>query len=105
MERWKERLVKAIGIEMPGLVEPATVARNAVSRVEAQAGKDMRGDLGTLLRRRRVDRVHAPEIRRQQSEEPQLSGDPPRPQRPARGRCPRGTGTDKRPHQQPQLRT
>src|SRR5262249_8604260 len=62
---------------MAGLVEPVTVARNAVRRVEAQAGEDMRGDLGTFLWRGRPDRVHAPEIGRQQSKEPQLPGDPP----------------------------
>ena len=79
LEVLQKALVKAIRLEMSGFVEPAPVARNTVSRVEAQAGKNMRGDLGTFLGRTRVDRVHTAEIRRQQPEEPQLAGDPQRP--------------------------
>ena len=72
----QKAFVKAIGLEVSGFVEPVPVARNMVSRVEAQAGKNMCGDLGTFLGRARVDRVHTAEIRRQQAEEPQLAGDP-----------------------------
>src|SRR5271155_5952121 len=79
LEMLQKALVKAIGLEMSGFVEPVPVSRNAVSRVEAQAGEDMRSDLGTFLRRARIDRVHAAEFRRQQAEEPQLAGDPPHP--------------------------
>jgi hypothetical protein len=75
LEMLQKALVKAIGLEMSGLVEPAAVAWNTVSRVEAQAGEDMGGDLGTFLGRVRVDRVHTAEIRRQKAEEPQLATD------------------------------
>src|SRR5690349_4294027 len=75
----QKALVKAVGLEMSGFVEPVPIARNTISRVEAQAGKNMCGYLGTFLRRARIDWVHAAKIRRQQAEEPQLAGDPERP--------------------------
>src|SRR5262249_5416666 len=52
----KKAFVKAVRLEMSAFVEPVTVARDAVCRVEAQAGENMRGDLGTFLRRVGVDR-------------------------------------------------
>jgi hypothetical protein len=41
----QQALVKPVGVEVPGLVEPAAIARNMVGRIKAQAGKDMRCDL------------------------------------------------------------
>src|SRR5215831_10200175 len=74
--------MKAIGLVVAGFVEPAAIARDAVGCVEAETRKDMRGDLGAFLRRCGVDRVHAPEIRREQCEQAQLPGYPLRPQIP-----------------------
>src|SRR5215472_11482464 len=42
--------MKAIGLDVAGFVEPAAIARNAVGCVKAEAGKDVRGDFGALLR-------------------------------------------------------
>src|SRR5215471_3311768 len=43
--------VKAIGLDVAGFVEPATIARDAVGCVEAETRKDVRGNLGAFLRR------------------------------------------------------
>src|SRR5215813_5379482 len=45
----QQSLVKPVGVEVPSLVEPAAIARDMVGRIEAQAGKDMRCDLGAFL--------------------------------------------------------
>src|SRR5207245_2225811 len=90
--------VKPIGFMMPGLIEPLTVTRNAVSRIEAQAGKYMRRDLGTFLRRIGVDRVHAAKFRRQQAEKAQLARHTPWPRIPAGCRIPRRVGMDQLPY-------
>src|SRR6516164_5186647 len=76
----QEALVKPIGVEMSSFIEPAAIARNMVGRIEAQAGKDVCRDLRTLLRRRSIDRMHAPEVRREHAEHTQLPGDTPRPE-------------------------
>ncbi len=68
LDMLQKALVKPIGLEMSGFVEPTAITRNAVSRVEAQAGKDMRRDFGAFLRRAGVDRVHAAKIRREETE-------------------------------------
>lgn len=51
LQMLQKSFVKAIGVEMPGAVEPAPIARNMVSRVKAQAGKDMRRNFRAFLRR------------------------------------------------------
>src|SRR6516162_326010 len=71
----KKAFMKAIGVQMPGLVEPMAVARDTIGRIEAQASEDVRGDLGAFLRRDSVDRVHAAKIRREQTEQAQLARD------------------------------
>ncbi len=71
----QEALVKAIGVEMPGVVEPLPVARDAIGRVEAQAGEDVRRDLRALLRGTGPDRMQTAELRRQHLEQAQLAGD------------------------------
>ena len=76
----QEALVKTIGVEMSGLVEPAAIARNMIGRIEAQAREHMSRDLGAFLRRRGIDRVHALEFRREHAEHAQLPGDSPWPQ-------------------------
>src|SRR5271166_6789867 len=75
----QEALVKPIGVEVSGLIEPTAISRNTICRVEAQAGEDVRCNLGTFLRRRGIDRMHAPKLWRQHAEHAQLPGDPPRP--------------------------
>src|SRR5712671_3057166 len=68
LEVLQKALVKPISLEMSGFVEPTAIARNAVSRVEAQTGKDMRRDFGAFLRRARIDRVHAAKVWREETE-------------------------------------
>src|SRR5438874_13169492 len=70
-------LVKAVSLEMPGFVEPMSIARNTIGRIEAQAGENMGGDLGALLGRTGIYRVHSAELRSQEAEQPQLSAYPP----------------------------
>src|SRR5689334_21839331 len=71
----KKAFMKAIGVQMSGLVEPMPVARDTIGRIEAQAREDVRSDLGAFLRRARVDRVHAAKIRREQTKQAQLASD------------------------------
>ena len=68
----QEALVKTIPAEVPGIVEPTPVAGYSISRIEAQAGEQMRRDLGTFLRRTRLNRMQTAELRRQQPEQAQL---------------------------------
>src|SRR5690348_16265415 len=79
LEVLQKALVKAIRLQMSGFVEPAPVARNAVGRVEAQAGKNMCGDLGTFLRRARIARLPTADMRRPPAEGAQRSARPPCP--------------------------
>ena len=75
LEMLQKALVKAIGVEMAGFVEPVAVARHPVGCVKAQARKHMRGDLGAFLRRIGVDRMEPAEFRGQHPKEAQLAGD------------------------------
>ena len=45
LQMLQEALVKPIGDEVSGFVEPTALTRNMVGRIEAQAGKNMRRDL------------------------------------------------------------
>src|SRR5262245_65124140 len=73
----QKALVKAVSLEMSGFVEPMSIARNAIGRIEAQAGEDMGSDLGALLRRTGIYRVHPAELGSQKAEQPQLPAHPP----------------------------
>jgi len=58
-----------------GIIQPASIGRNAIRRVEAQAVEYMRRDLTALLRRVGVERMQRAELGGQLLESAQLSRD------------------------------
>src|ERR1700754_2494058 len=77
--------VRAIALQMARLLHPTLVRRHMVDRLEAQAAKTVRGELGAFLRRQRIERVNVTQIRRETMEQIELSLNLARP-RPAPGR-------------------
>src|SRR5208282_723733 len=64
----QEALVKAICLQMPCLIQPALIRRNVMRGVEAQAPEHVAGNLDTLLRRPRIERMKTRQLRRQHQE-------------------------------------
>jgi hypothetical protein len=71
----QKALVKPKRIELPIGIEPLPIARHAIGRIESRTAEDMRGYLRTFLRRFGSDRMHSPELRREELKHAELARD------------------------------
>src|SRR5260221_9191990 len=76
LQMLQKPLMKTVCVEMADAIQPASITRNGIGRIEAETSEDVRVDLGAFLWRVDRNRVHLTEAGRQHFENPKLASYP-----------------------------